>query len=134
MPKTLALMLLVCSLSGCALLSHEAPVEDIDKAAALFVQRLNAAEYDTIYKDAAQKFKDNQTKETILENLKELTAKGRLQLFQRIRMTYEGQVKERIASPVYTAAFEQSRGELILNFLDTGGEWKLVGFAYRQIA
>jgi hypothetical protein len=33
--------------------SRQAPAEDVDKASALFFQRLNDAEYDTIYNDAS---------------------------------------------------------------------------------
>jgi hypothetical protein len=132
MRKIVVLALFSLALTACTLLPHEAPVEDIDKAAALFVQRLNAAEYDAIYKDAAKKFKENQTKETILNSLKELTAKGKLQEFRRTQMTYEGEGKTRIASPVYSVVFEQTRGDLTLNFADESGEWKLIGFALRQ--
>lgn len=134
MRKILAFILFSLLLSGCALLPHEAPVDDIDKAAGLFVQRLNAAEYDTIYKDASRKFKDSQTKETILESLKELSAKGKLQNYQRVQMKYESGSKDRIASPVYNVAFEQSRGDLTLNFIDESGEWKLIGFAFKNRA
>ncbi|MFL6274575.1 MAG: hypothetical protein ACJ74G_05125 [Blastocatellia bacterium] len=132
MRKVLALFFLSLFMAGCSMLPHEAPPEDIDKAAALFVQRLNAAQYDAIYKDAARKFKDNQTKETILDSLKELTAKGKLQEYRRIKMAYEGEGKDRVASPVYSTAFEQTRGDLTLNFIDESGEWKLVGFTFKQ--
>jgi hypothetical protein len=132
MPKSFGVFLVAICLSGCSVLSHEAPAEDVDKAAALFVQRLNAADYETIYKDSAEKFKESQTKETIVSSLKELTERGRLQSFHRIRMNYESGVKDRIVSPVYITAFEQSAGELTLNFVDTGGEWKLIGFSFKQ--
>ena len=132
MRKIVALFFIPLFLSGCALLPHEAPPADIDKAAALFVQRLNAAQYDAIYKDTAKKFKDNQTKENILGSLKDLTAKGQLKEYRRIRMTYEGEGKERIASPIYGATFEQATGDLTLSFIDEGGEWKLVGFAFKM--
>ena len=131
MHKVVALILISLFLSGCTMLPHEAPAEDIDKATALFVQRLNAADYNAIYKDAAKKFKDAQTKETILDSLKELTAKGKLQSFNRIQMKYEGETKDRIASPVYFVAFDQSRGDLTLNFVDESGEWKLIGFNFK---
>jgi predicted LPLAT superfamily acyltransferase len=132
MRKFGVLVLIVLLVGGCAVLPHEAPAEDLDKATALFVQRLNDAQYDAIYKDAARKFKDAQTKETILDSLKELTARGKVQSFNRIQMKYEGENKDRIASPVYFVAFDQSRGDLTLNFVDEGGDWKLIGFAFRQ--
>src|SRR5207237_10508777 len=98
------------------------------------MQRLNAAEYDAIYKDAAKKFKANQTKETILDSLKELTAKGKLQSYQRTQMKYESETKDRIASPIYNVAFDQSHGDLTLNFIDESGEGKLIGFAFKHRA
>ena len=131
MQKVLAVSLFSFFIAGCSLLPHDAPPEDIDKATALFVQRLNAAQYDAIYKDTARKFKDNQTKETILDSLKELTARGKLQEYRRLQMTYQGEGKDRIASPIYGAVFEQARGDLTLNFIDEGGEWKLIGFAFK---
>lgn len=134
MRQGFVIVLLVAFAVGCALRSHEAPPEDIDKAGALFFQRLNAAEYETIYKDTAKKFKENKTKETIIESLKELTAKGRLQDYKRGKMTFEGEGKARMASPVFFVIFEQARGELTLNFVDESGEWKLIGFAYKQHA
>jgi len=134
MRKGFVIGLLVALAIGCSLRSHDAPPEDIDKAGALFFQRLNAAEYETIYKDTAKKFKENKTKETIIESLKELTAKGRAVNFKRGKMTFEGEGKNQIASPVFYVIFEQSRGELTLDFVDESGEWKLIGFAFKQHA
>jgi hypothetical protein len=132
MLKKLAIVWLIVFAQGCALRSHGAPPEDIDKAAALFFQRLNAAEYETIYKDTAKKFKEVQTKETIIESLKELTAKGRLENYQRVKMTFEGEGEQTRAAPVYSALFEQGKGDVILYFVDESGEWKLIGFAFKQ--
>ena len=132
MRKRLLILLLVVFAPGCALRSHDAPLEDIDKAAALFFQRLNAAEYEAIYKDTAKKFKENQTKEKIIESLKELTAKGQVKDYQRLRMTFEGEGKDMRAVPVYSTLFDQGSGEIILYFVDESGEWKLIGFAFKQ--
>lgn len=132
MLKRLAIILLLVFAAGCALRSHDAPPEDIDKAAALFFQRLNGAEYETIYKDTAKKFKENQTKETIIESLKELTAKGQVQSYQRVKMTFEGKDANTMAVPVFVTVFDQAKGDVILNFVDEGGEWKLIGFAFKQ--
>src|SRR2546423_2406780 len=118
MRKIRALILFPLLLTGCALLSHEAPNADIDKAAGLFVQRLNAGDYEAIYKDASQRFKDAQTKEAIFDTLKSLTAKGRLVSYARIQLAFEPGKKEKIASPVYSSVFEQGRGNLTLNFID----------------
>ncbi|MGA9771951.1 MAG: hypothetical protein WBV94_23165 [Blastocatellia bacterium] len=129
--RSLILMFVVFTVS-CALRSNDAPPEDIDKAAAQFFQRLNAADYEAIYKDTAKKFKENQTKETILESLKELTAKGQIKDYQRLKMTFEGEGKDQRAVPVFSALFDQDSGQMILYFVDESGEWKLIGFAFKK--
>ena len=132
MRKKLLVLLFVVFAASCALRSHDAPPEDIDKAAALFFQRLNAADYETIYKDTAKKFKEVKTKEEIIESLKELTAKGQVKDYQRLKMTFEGEGKDMRAVPIYSTLFDQGGGEVILYFVDEGGEWKLIGFAFKQ--
>ena len=117
--------------AGCSVLSHEAPSEDIDKAAALFFQRLGNGEFDTIYNDSATGFKDNQTRQTVTDNLKQVAEQGKVLDFQRISMAFQGEGKSRMASPVYRISSDRSRGEITLNFQDQGGEWKLIGFAYK---
>ncbi|HEX8185381.1 MAG TPA: hypothetical protein VF747_11530 [Blastocatellia bacterium] len=114
--------------------AHEAPLEDVDKASALFFQRLNDAEYETIYKDASTQFKKNQPRDTILGSLKELTAKGRVQEYRRISTSYRNEGKDRVASPVFGTTFEQAKGDVTLTFIDEGGEWKLIAFAFKQRA
>lgn len=121
----------VVLLGGCTLLSHEAPLEDIDKAAALFFQRLDKQDYDAIYNDAAKDFKQKKTREAVIESLKQLTAYGKVLDHRRIQMPFEGEGRSRMASPVFGTAFEQIHGELTLNFRDEGGEWKLLGFAFK---
>ena len=125
-------MLFVVFAASCALGSHDAPPEDIDKASALFFQRLNAAEYETIYKDTARKFKEVKTKENIIESLKELTVKGQIKDYQRLKMTFEGEGKDMRAVPVFSTLFDQGSGDIILYFVDESGEWKLIGFAFKQ--
>lgn len=116
---------------GCSLLSHEAPAEDIDKAAGLFFQRFEKGDYGTIYNDAAKRFKQNQTLKTATEKLKEIAEFGRPGDFTRISMSFQGEGKDRMASPVYLVTFEKGRGEVTLNFLDERGEWKMIGFAFK---
>ncbi|HSB11060.1 MAG TPA: hypothetical protein VLM38_16345 [Blastocatellia bacterium] len=125
------LAFLALSHSGCSVLSHEAPTEDADKAAALFFQRLDKQEYDVIYDDTAKRFKENKTRQTVTESLKELTAHGRVLDFQRTSMPISGEGKERMVQPVYKTAFERMSGDVILTFQDEGGEWKLLGFAFK---
>jgi hypothetical protein len=122
---------IVIACAGCSLLSHEAPSDDIDKAAALFFQRLGNGEYDTIYNDAAKGFQAKQTRQTVTDNLGQLVEQGKIVDFQRISMSFQAEGKSRIASPVYRTASEHGRGEMTLNFQDEGGEWKLFGFIYK---
>ncbi len=126
-----SLFFIVMMQAGCSVLSHEAPTDDIDKAGALFFQRLGNEELDTIYNDSATDFKQNQTRQTVTDNLKQLIEKGKAVDFFRISMTFQGKGKSRIASPVFRVLSDRSKGELTLNFKDQGGEWKLIGFAYK---
>lgn len=125
------LLLLAVLLSGCTLLSHEAPLEDVDKAGALFFQRLDKQDYDVIYNDAAKGFKQNKTRQIVTESLKQLTAHGKVVDYRRIRLPFEGEGKDKMVSPVFGITFEQANGELTLNFRDEGGEWKLLGFSFK---
>ena len=126
---------IICSLAmclaGCSLLSHEAPPEDIDKAATLFFRRLDKGEYDTIYDDAAKKFKANKSRATVTDNLKQLTAFGKTLGFERVSMQMQGEGKDRILLPAYKVQFEQGRAEVTLMFQDESGEWKLFGFSLK---
>jgi hypothetical protein len=117
--------------AGCSLLSHEAASADIDKAAALFFQRLGNEEYDTIYNDVAKGFKDSQTRQTVTDNLKQMAEQGKILDFQRISMAFQGEGKGRMALPVYRTASGRARAEITLTFQDESGEWKLFGFAYK---
>lgn len=117
--------------AGCTLLSHEAPPEDVDKAAALFFQRLGSEQYDAIYNDAATAFKDNQTRQTVTDNLKQMAENGKILEFERISMTFQGEAKSRMALPVYRTSSDRARADITLTFQDESGEWKLFGFAYK---
>jgi len=127
----LIVLLAVIPLGGCSLLSHEAPTEDVDKAATLFFQRLDNQDFNKIYDDCSQRFKTNRSRQTILENLGQLASNGKTQNFQRTSMPIEGKGKERVVSPVYQVLFEQMSGEVVLNFQDESGEWKLLGFSFK---
>jgi hypothetical protein len=118
-------------MGGCSLLSHEAPLDDVDKAAALFFQRLDNQDFDAIYNDCSKRFKTNRSKQTIIDSLTELVANGKTRDFQRTSMPIEGEGKDRIVSPVYQVLFEQRPGEITLNFQDEGGEWRLLGFSFK---
>ena len=133
MRNALALIALLAALplGGCSLLSHEAPTEDVDKAAALFFQRLDNQDFNGIYDDCSKRFKKNKPRQTIVENLGQLAANGKARDFQRTSMAIEGQGSDRTVSPVYKVLFEQVAGEVTLNFQDESGEWRLLGFAFK---
>lgn len=117
--------------AGCSLLSHEAPNEDVDKAAALFFQRLDKGDFDGIYDDASKKLRENKARATVTESLRQLAAQGKTVGFDRISMTIQGEGKDRMLLPVYRVAFEQVRGDVTLTFQDESGEWKLFGFTFK---
>ena len=125
----LSTLFLVSPLAGC---SSEARPEDVDKAAGVFFERLKSAEYDAIYDDAAQAFKDQNSRAATLDNLKQITAIGRIALHKRISMTFGKEGDGRISTPVYAVIFDASRTEITLTFLDARGDWKLLGFSVKQ--
>ena len=127
----LFMFLMVGLPAGCSLLSHEAPNDDIDKAAALFFQRLGNEEYDTIYNDAAKGFRNSQTHQTVTDNLKQMAEHGKIVDFERMSMSFQGEGKSRMALPVYRTSSDRAKAEITLMFQDESGEWKLFGFAYK---
>jgi len=120
--------------ASCSVLSHEAPTEDIDKAAGLFFQRLNNGEYDTIYNDSSTLFQQSQTRQTVVDSLRQFVEQCKVANFERISMSFQGEGKNRMAAPVYRVASDRSRGETTLTFHDQGGEWKLFGFMFKPRA
>jgi hypothetical protein len=118
---------------GCALLSHEAPTEDIDKAASLFFQRFRNEEYDTIYDDAAKGLKDSQPRQTVTDSLKEMAENGKILEFERLSMAFQGEGKTRRVMPVYRTSSERARAEITLTFEDESGEWKLFGLPISRV-
>jgi len=127
----LAVLFIAVLAGGCSLLSHEAPTEDVDKAAGLFFQRLDNQDFNGIYEDCSKRFKANKPRQTILQSLAELAANGKTQTFSRASMSIDNQGKNRVVTPVYQVLFDQMPGEITLNFQDESGEWKLLGFAFK---
>src|SRR5438309_8725464 len=101
-------VLLTATISaGCSLLSPEAPPEDVDKATALFFQRLDKSDFDAIYNDLSKRFKKNKSRQTVTESLKELAALGKVISYERVGMRFQGEGTDRWLIPVYMATFEQ---------------------------
>lgn len=132
--KVIALVLLWTAVvnSGCSLLSHEAPPEDVDKATELFIQRLDRSDFDAIYNDLSDRFKKNKSRETVTESLKGLAAYGKVVSYDRVAMNFQGEGKDRMLRPVYATNFEQAAGDLTLTFLDQSGEWRLIAFEFKR--
>jgi hypothetical protein len=122
---------LACLLAGCSLRT-EAPLEDVDKAAGLFFQRLTDADYEAIYKDTAAAFKQKKTHDEIISSLKELTENGKVVQYARVSTSFQGEGKDKILGAVYATTFERSGGNLTLYFIDESGEWRLIGFAWKK--
>lgn len=131
MRRSLIISMLLVLIAGCSLISHEAPLEDVEKAGALFFQRFEKHDYEAIHKDIAQRFKENKTKQEVTDSLGQIGEYGKLGDYRRISTTFEGEGKDRMVSPVYAVLFEKERGELTLNFVDEAGEWKLIGFSFK---
>ena len=129
MLKKMLVVWLALIVVGCS--PSEAPVSDIDKAAGVFFERVKSAEYDAIYNEAAEQFKKQVARAKAMDDLKQVAALGRIESFDRLSMRLEGDEKNRIASPVYSVLFDKSRADITVNFLDEGGEWKLVGFSVK---
>jgi hypothetical protein len=124
-------VLLLLAAAGCALLSHEAPPEDVDKAAGLFFERLKGAEYDAIFNDAAPFFKKNKTREEVVQNLTQLTSGGRLMHNAKLSTFFTERDNKRVAVTTHATIFENGKGEVKLYFADEAGEWKLGQFEYK---
>jgi hypothetical protein len=129
-----AVAALTISVAGCGWFSREAPPEDLDKAGALFFERLKGAEYDTIFGDGAAELKKNKTRSEVVSNLTQLMSNGKLMVYARLSTYFTEQEKTRIAVTTYSAVFEKGKGEVLLYFADERGEWKLGGFEYKTKA
>ena len=114
-------------ISGC---HHEAPTEDIDKAAAQFFLRLKDAQYDQIYDQADENLKEQKPKAAVVDDLQKLISYGRPQEWHRLSMTLGTEKGDkRVAVPLYTLKTDNIPSEVSLKFIDDDGEWKLLGFA-----
>ena len=82
MLKKLLVVWLALIVIGCS--ASEAPPQDIDKAAAVFFERVKSAEYDAVYNEASEEFKKNVARATAIDNMKQIAAMGRIQSFDRL--------------------------------------------------
>ncbi len=120
-------VLALALITGC---THEAPTEDVDKAATQFFLRLQAAKYDEIYDQADENLKDQKPRAAVVDDLQKLITYGRPQAWPRLSMalgTEKGD--KRVAVPVYSLKTDNITSEISLKFIDVDGEWKLLGFA-----
>ena len=114
-------------LGGC---THDAQTEDVDKAAAQFFLRLQAAQYDQIYDNADDHLKDQKPRAAVVDDLQKLVAYGRPQQWRRLSMTLGTELGDKhVAVPVYSLQTDNLTSEVSLKFADNDGEWKLLGFA-----
>jgi len=120
-------LLAMALIAGC---HHEAPTEDIDKAAAQFFLRLQRAQYDQIYDEADENLKEQKPRAAVIDDLQKLIAYGRPQDWHRLSMTLgTEQGDKRVAVPLYTLKTDNIPSEISLKFIDVDGEWRLLGFA-----
>jgi hypothetical protein len=122
----------VLTLMLLAACTHEAPTQDVDKAAAQFFLWLQAAQYDQIYDHADDNLKDQKPRAAVLDELQKLAAYGRPQEWHRLSMTLGTEKGDkRVAVPLYSLKTDNLTSEITLKFIDVDGEWKLLGFAVK---
>ena len=129
MHKRLLVVWLALIVIGCS--ASKAPPQDVDKAAAVFFERVKSAEYDAVYNEASEEFRKNVARATAIDNMKQVAAMGRIQSYDRLTFKIEGEAKNRLASPVYSVMFDRARADITVNFRDEGGEWTLAGFSVK---
>ncbi len=126
--RIIILALFLLALTGFTACKGEAPPTEAYVEGDKFIERLKKAEYDIIYNDASDLLKEKLTRTAAIDEMKKITAVGKIQDYKRTRMTVGIENGRSFASPVYGVAFEKSNGQLTLQFVDTGGSWKLSGF------
>lgn len=120
-------LLALLLIAGC---THQAPTEDVDKAAAQFFLRLQAAKYDEIYDHADESLKEQKPRAAVLDDLQKLITYGRPEEWPRMSMTLGTEKGDkRVAVPVYSLKTDNITSEVSIKFIDVDGEWKLLGFA-----
>jgi hypothetical protein len=134
MYRIILVVICLAFFSACSLKTREAPPEDVDKAAILFFQRLEQAQYEKIWDDAAESFKKTSQKTEVLESLKQMAGLGKAGTPARVEMTFTTDEGKRVALPKYAVRFEQNPASVLFKFVDESGEWKMGAFEVRQRA
>jgi hypothetical protein len=118
-------VLVFCILGAC---KRTAPVSDVDKAAGLFFLSVKQGEFDRIYNDSAQPFKDQQSRAQVAEKLQQIANYGQPQEWHRLGMQFGDEGKVHVAIPVYIVKTDKMDAEVTLKFGDIDGVWRLLGF------
>lgn len=134
MPKKVILLLLLLFSAACSVVQKELPTEDVDKATALFLERLANAQYDKIYSESAKSFKEENPQTQVLETLKQMAELGKPVNPNRINMRFETAAGKRVAIPTYYVYFNDQRMTLVCKFIEEENQWKLGGYEVRQRA
>jgi hypothetical protein len=124
--RTLLLLIISTGFASCA---HNAPPEDVDKAAAQFFLRLKRAEYSTIYDDATSKYKDAKSQAEAKDDLEKLAALGHPEKWVRTSLAFNDKDKSHLALPTYIVTTDQMSVTVTLTFEDDDGEWKFMAFS-----
>jgi hypothetical protein len=128
--RIVLVVFLAVSCFGCSLAGREAPPEDAEKAGAQFFERLKGAQYEVIYNDAASILQKERARLSVVDDLKKVTALGKIHDFRRRGANFAKEGDKSFAVVNYDIMFDQSRGEATLQFIDLGGEWKLSGYSF----
>ena len=115
---------------GCSLAAREAPPEDAEKAGAQVLERLKEAKYEVIYSDASDILQKEKARASVVDDLKKVTALGRLLDYRRKGANFSKEGDKSFALVSYNMTFDQTKGEATLQFVDVGGEWKLSGYSF----
>jgi hypothetical protein len=128
MPRKLIILSVLIAAVGCG--ARQAPVEDVDKAAALFFQRFNDGQYTKIIDDGAANLKKANRQE-VMNTLQSLAANGKIERYSRVSMALPVKDNERQAHPLYSVQTDLIMADFKLIFVDEGGEWKLLSFEHK---
>jgi hypothetical protein len=103
--------------------------DDAEKAVSVFHQRLDAGQYEEIYADLADEFKNVSTKEETLELFEAVTRKlGKTRSTTLQSWNAQTTLGGNFISLVYETEFEQGKGVENFTFIMKGKEAKIAGY------